>query len=100
MTPSSRFCEPRFATTMLEVVDEHVVHVEHCAVVRLLRASVAQVFTKATIASWLCRWRAIARRHVELLANTALNADVWRLRLKVIRHDPTSREVEVATGPR
>ena len=44
-------CEPRFATTMLEVVDRHVMHVDHCAVVRLLRASVAQVFTNATIAS-------------------------------------------------
>jgi DNA-binding CsgD family transcriptional regulator len=38
----------------------------------------------------------IARRHVELLANTAANADVWRLRLKIIRHDLTTRELEVA----
>jgi DNA-binding CsgD family transcriptional regulator len=38
----------------------------------------------------------LARRHVELLANTATNADMWRLRLKVIRHDLTSRELEVA----
>jgi LuxR family transcriptional regulator, activator of tox operons len=188
-------CEPRFATTMLEVVDQHVVHVDHCAVVRLLRASVAQVFTNATIAGdadhataairyidgyfrhdpnlrlvpdaaklqgkvllrdqkateirhrgyredcyeatgivhrvslltgtqgrglvalnfhrvessglftpeEIARVKAvalplvtIARRHVELLANTASNADVWRLRLKVIRHDLTSRELEVA----
>ena len=188
-------CEPRFATTMLEVVDRHVMHVDHCAVVRLLRASVAQVFTNATIASDsdhataavryidgyfrhdpnlrlvrdaaklqgkvlvrdlkaadikhrgyrvdcyeatgivhrvslltgtqsrglialnfhriaasglfspddLARVKAVAlplvtvaRRHVELLANTAANADVWRLRLKVVRHDLTRREVEVA----
>jgi DNA-binding CsgD family transcriptional regulator len=188
-------CEPRFATTMLEVVDRHVVHVDHCAVVRLLRASVAQVFTNATIASdtdhakaavryidgyfrhdpnlrlvpdaaklqgkvlvrdqkaadikhrgyrtecyeatgivhrvslltgthgrglvalnfhritasglfspdEIARLEAvalplvtIARRHVELLANTSANADAWRLRLKVIRHDLTSRELEVA----
>jgi DNA-binding CsgD family transcriptional regulator len=188
-------CEPRFAVTMLEVVDRHVLHVDHCAVVRLLRASVAQVFTNATIASdtdhamaairyidghfkhdpnlrlvrdaaklqgkvmvrdlkaadiqhrgyredcyeatgivhrlslltgthglglvalnfhrvrasgmfsadEVARLKAvalplvtIARRHVELLANTAANADVFRLRLKVIRHDLTSRELEVA----
>ncbi len=38
----------------------------------------------------------IVRRHVELLVNTASNADAWRLRLKVIRHDLTSRELEVA----
>lgn len=188
-------CEPRFATTMLEVVDRHVTHVDHCAVVRLLRSSVAQVFTNATLASnadhataairyidkyfrhdpnlrlvrdaaklqgkvlirdmkatdvehrgyredcyeatgivhrvslltgtqgrglvalnfhrikdsglfsqkELARLKAaalplvtIARRHVELLANTASNADVWRLRLKVIRHDLSARELEVA----
>jgi DNA-binding CsgD family transcriptional regulator len=188
-------CEPRFAVTMLEVVDRHVLQVDHCAVVRLLRDSVAQVFTNATIAGdrdhataalryidgyfrydpnlrlvrdaaklqgkvlvrdqkatdirhrgyradcyeatgivhrvslltgthgrglvalnfhrvvksglfapeEIARLKAvalplvtIARRHVELLANTAANADVWRLRLKVIRHDLTSREVEVA----
>jgi DNA-binding CsgD family transcriptional regulator len=191
----SAICEPRFATTMLEVVDRHVIHVDHCAVVRLLRASVAQVFTNATIAgdtehakaairyidgyfrhdpnlrlvrdaaklqgkvivrdqrpvdighrgyradcyeatgivhrvSLLTGTQAkglvalnfhrveasgefqpdeiarltsvalplvtIARRHVELLANTSANADAWRLRLKVIRHDLTSRELEVA----
>jgi LuxR family transcriptional regulator, activator of tox operons len=191
----SAICEPRFATTMLEVVDRHVIHVDHCAVVRLLRASVAQVFTNATIAGdthhataairyidgyfrhdpnlRLVRDAAklqgkvlvrdqkasdiehrgyridcyestgivhrvslltgtqgrglvalnfhrvtasgpyspdeleqlkavalplvtIARRHVELLANTASDADVWRLRLKVIRHDLTRRELEVA----
>jgi LuxR family transcriptional regulator, activator of tox operons len=188
-------CEPRFAVTMLEVVDRHVMHVDHCAVIRLLRASVAQVFTNATIASdtdhataairyidgyfrhdpnlrlvrdaaklqgkvlvrdlkaadighrgyrvdcyeatgivhrvslltgtqgrglvalnfhrveasglfsaeEIGRLKAvalplvtIARRHVELLANTAANAEVWRVRLKVIRHDLTSRELEVA----
>jgi len=188
-------CEPRFAAAMLEVVDRHVVHVDHCAVIRLLRASVAQVFTNATIAndrhhataalryidgyfrhdpnlrlvrdaakmqgkvlvrdlkaseikhrgyrvdcyeatgivhriSLLTGTQAeglvalnfhrikssglfsqdeiarvksvalplvtIARRHVELLANTAANSEVWRLRLKVIRHDLTSRELDVA----
>jgi LuxR family transcriptional regulator, activator of tox operons len=188
-------CEPRFATTMLEVVDRHVMRVNHCAVVRLLRASVAQVFTNATITNdpdhataairyidgyfrhdpnlrlvrdaaklqgrvmvrdlkasdikhrgyrvecyeatgivhrvslitgtqsqglvalnfhrvkasglyspdELARIKTvalplvtIARRHVELLANTSTNADAWRLRLKVIRHDLTTREVEVA----
>ena len=188
-------CEPRFATTMLEVVDRHVLHVDHCAVIRLLRASVAQVFTNATIASntdhataairyidgyfrqdpnlllvpdaaklqgkvlvrdlrasdikhrgyrvdcyeatgilhrvslltgtqgrglvalnfhrvvasgyytsdEIARLKAVAlplvtlaRRHVELLANTSANADAWRLRLKVIRHDLTNRELEVA----
>jgi DNA-binding CsgD family transcriptional regulator len=188
-------CEPRFAATMIEVVDRHVVHVDHCAVVRLLRASVAQVFTNATstpgrdhataairyidgyfrhdpnlrlvpdagklqgrvlvrdlkatdikhpgyradcydatgivhrvslltgthgrglvalnfhrvAASGLyspeeiAKLKAvalplvtIARRHVELLANTVANADVWRLRLRVIRHELTRREVEVA----
>lgn len=188
-------CEPRFAVAMLEVVDRHVIHVDHCAVIRLLRDSVAQVFTNATIAGdrdhataalryidgyfrhdpnlrlvrdaaklqgkVLVRdlratdithrgYRAdcyeatgivhrvslltgthgrglvalnfhrvkasglysprdiariksvalplvtLARRHVELLANTAANADIWRLRLKVIRHDLTSRELEVA----
>jgi DNA-binding CsgD family transcriptional regulator len=188
-------CEPRFATTLLEVVDRHVIHVDHCAVVRLLRASVAQVFTNATLVSHsdhataairyidghfrhdpnlrlvrdaakmqgkvlvrdlkasdikhrgyrtecyeatgivhrvslltgtqerglvalnfhrvtasgmyspdeIARLKSIAmplvtlaRRHVELLANTAANVDIWRLRLKVIRHDLTSRELEVA----
>jgi DNA-binding CsgD family transcriptional regulator len=191
----SAICEPRFAVTLLEVIDRHVIHVDHCAVVRLLRASVAQVFTNATIASNsdhavaavryidgyfrhdpnlrlvrdaaklqgkvlirdlkatdiehrgyrvdcyeatgivhrislltgtqglglvalnfhrvkasglfspddMARMKAVAlplvtlaRRHVELLANTASNADVWRLRLKVIRHDLTRRELEVA----
>jgi LuxR family transcriptional regulator, activator of tox operons len=188
-------CEPRFATTMLEVVDRNVMHVDHCAVIRLLRASVAQVFTNATIASdtdhataairyidgyfrhdpnlrlvrdaakmqgkvmvrdlkasdiehrayrvdcyeatgivhrislltgtqgrglvalnfhrvresglyspdEIARLKAvalplvtIARRHVELLANTSANADAWRARLKIIRHELTSRELEVA----
>jgi DNA-binding CsgD family transcriptional regulator len=188
-------CEPRFAVAMLEVVDRHVVHVDHCAVIRLLRARVAQVFTNATITTGrdhataavryidgyfrhdpnlrlvrdagklqgkvlvrdlkavdiqnrgyrvdcydatgivhrvslltgthgrglialnfhrvkasglyspeeIARLRAvalplvtIARRHVELLANTAANADVWRLRLRIIRHDLTTRELEVA----
>jgi LuxR family transcriptional regulator, activator of tox operons len=188
-------CEPRFATTMLEVVDRHVTRVDHCAVMRLLQGSVSQVFTNATIANESSHSTAairyidgyfrrdpnlrlvrdaaklqgkilfrdqkaadikdrgyrvecyeatgilhrvsmitgtqglglvtlnfyrisasgefsaadlrkleaaalplvtLARRHVELLANTAANADVWRLRLKVIRHDLTSRELEVA----
>jgi LuxR family transcriptional regulator, activator of tox operons len=188
-------CEPRFAVTMLEVIDRHVIHVDHCAVIRLLRASVAQVFTNATIASnsdhataairyidgyfrhdpnlrlvrdaaklqgkvlvrdlkatdiqhrgyrvdcyeatgivhrlslltgtqslglvalnfhrvkasglfsadEIARMKSVAlplvtlaRRHVELLANTEANVDIWRLRLKVIRHDLTSRELEVA----
>jgi DNA-binding CsgD family transcriptional regulator len=180
---------------MLEVVDRHVTHVDHCAVMRLLQSSVAQVFTNATTAaesdhsvaairyidgyfrrdpnlrlvrdaaklqgkvlvrdlkasdikdrgyrvdcyestgilhriSLLTGTQArglvtlnfyrvnasgvftpgelaklksvalplvtIARRHVELLANTAASAGVWRLRLKVIRHDLTARELEVA----
>ena len=188
-------CEPRFATTLLETVDAHVVHADHCAVIRLLRASVAQVFTNATLASnkdhataairyidgyfrfdpnlrlvpdaaklqgqvlvrelkpadikhrgyrtdcyeatgivhrvslltgtqgrglvalnfhrikasgefsadEVARLKTVAlplatlaRRHVELLANTSANADAWRLRLKVIRHDLTTRELEVA----
>jgi DNA-binding CsgD family transcriptional regulator len=176
-------------------VDRHITHVDHCAVMRLLQSSVAQVFTNATTAGEadhslaairyidgyfrrdpnlhlvkdaaklqgkvlfrdlkasdikdkgyrvdcyeatgilhrvsmltgtqgrglvtlnfyrvvgsgvfspgdLARLKAvalplvtIARRHVELLANTSSGADAWRLRLKVIRHDLTSRELEVA----
>ncbi len=188
-------CEPRFAAVMLTVVNRHVARVDHCALMRLMRDSVAQVFTNATTssdadhsraairyidgyfrrdpnlrlvrdaaklrdkvlvrdlraanikdagyrkacyeaagivhrvsmilgtqghglvslnfyrvtasgvftASDLRRLKAaapplarLARRHVELLANTAASADAWRMRLKVIRHDLTARELDVA----
>jgi DNA-binding CsgD family transcriptional regulator len=41
---------------------------------------------------------AIARRHVELLVQTASSTDAWRQRLKVVRHDLSFRELEVAAG--
>lgn len=41
---------------------------------------------------------AIARRHVELLVQTASSPDAWRQRLKVVRHDLSFRELEVAAG--
>jgi DNA-binding CsgD family transcriptional regulator len=40
----------------------------------------------------------IARRHVELLVQTASSTDAWRQRLKVVRHDLSFRELEVAAG--
>ena len=39
---------------------------------------------------------AIVRRHVELLVQTASSTDAWRQRLKVVRHDLSFRELEVA----
>jgi LuxR family transcriptional regulator, activator of tox operons len=41
---------------------------------------------------------AIARRHVELLVQSATSTDAWRQRLKVVRHDLSFRELEVAAG--
>jgi LuxR family transcriptional regulator, activator of tox operons len=41
---------------------------------------------------------AIARRHVELLVQTASSTDAWRQRLKVVRHDLSFRELEVAAS--
>jgi DNA-binding CsgD family transcriptional regulator len=41
---------------------------------------------------------AIVRRHVELLVQTASSVDAWRQRLKVVRHDLSFRELEVAAG--
>lgn len=41
---------------------------------------------------------AIVRRHVELLVQTASSTDAWRQRLKVVRHDLSFRELEVAAG--
>lgn len=41
---------------------------------------------------------AIVRRHVELLVQTASSTDAWRQRLKVVRHDLSFRELEVAAS--
>jgi DNA-binding CsgD family transcriptional regulator len=41
---------------------------------------------------------AIVRRHVELIVQSASSSDAWRQRLKVVRHDLSFRELEVAAG--
>jgi DNA-binding CsgD family transcriptional regulator len=65
------------------------------------RAQGSGVFTDADLAgikSVAAPLAAIARRHVELLVQSASSTDVWRQRLKVVRHDLSFRELEVASG--
>jgi DNA-binding CsgD family transcriptional regulator len=65
------------------------------------RARESGEFSAADLASIKAMSRplaAIARRHVELLVQTGTSTDAWRQRLKVVRHDLSFRELEVAAG--
>ncbi len=67
----------------------------------LYRVSASGEFSDAEIArlrAVALPLAAIARRHVELIVQSASSTDAWRQRLKVVRHDLSFRELEVAAG--
>ena len=76
-------------------------HGQALVALNLYRVRASGEFSDAEIArikSVALPLAAITRRHVELIVQSASSTDAWRQRLKVVRHDLSFRELEVAAG--